>query len=54
MELTGKSIDLIPITGHNDVRPIYSSLDDMMLRISNLTEPINWIDALKEFLQDTN
>lgn len=54
MELTGKSIDLIPITGHNDVRPVYSSLDNMMLRISNLPEPINWIDALKEFLQDTN
>ena len=52
-ELTGKEIELIPITVTEHVRPIFSLLDNMMLRISNIPEPANWEACLSEYLKET-
>lgn len=52
--LTGKKIKLVPVIGHGAERPIYSVLDNMMLRINGLEEPKDWKEALEEYMQETN
>lgn len=51
-ELTGKQIELIPIVAENHVRPIFSQLDNMMLRISGIAEPSHWETALADFIKE--
>lgn len=53
-QLTGRDTKLIPVIGHGNERPIYSVLDNMMLRISDMPEPMEWKAALKEFLQESD
>lgn len=52
-ELTGKDIRLIPVLKDGKERPSYSVLDNMMLRISGMEEPMNWKEALAEFLAES-
>lgn len=52
-KMTGKDIELIPVTSNGKSRPVYSVLDNMMLRISGIAEPKNWIEALSEFLDES-
>lgn len=51
--LTGKDVKLVPVIGGGSERPIYSVLDNMMLRISGMDEPKNWKDALAEFIKES-
>lgn len=41
---------LAPETGDALLRPHYAILDNLMLRISNLSIPIHWEDALKNYM----
>ena len=43
-------LELIPCDDMSDIRPKYSVLDNMMIRISNIEEPAEWKIALKEYL----
>lgn len=43
---------LEPVVEESDSRPKYSVLDNMMLRISGLTEPKEWKEALEEYLNE--
>ena len=46
-------LDLYPVVARNDVRPTYSVLDNMMLRLTGIPEPLDWKTALKEYLEET-
>jgi dTDP-4-dehydrorhamnose reductase len=49
---TGK-LELQPILSNDDSRPVYSVLDNMMLRLVGMEEPAEWRTALKEYLTTT-
>ena len=51
-ELTGKDIEVKETAGQKHVRPVYSLLDNMMLRICGLEEPADWKESLQEFLKE--
>ena len=55
LEYTGKTgdLDLYPVVARDDVRPTYSVLDNMMLRLTGIPEPPDWKTALKEYLEET-
>lgn len=55
LEYTGKTgdLDLYPVVARDDVRPTYSVLDNMMLRLTGIPEPLDWKTALKEYLEET-
>lgn len=55
LELAGKTeeLELRPVYLESTVRPEYSVLDNMMLRISGMTEPMEWKAALKEYIDET-
>lgn len=42
-----------PSLDETDVRPKYSVLDNMMIRITGIEEPRDWKTALKEYLSET-
>ena len=46
-------LELIPVTESEDNRPKYSVLDNMMLRITGLEEPLDWKEALAEYINET-
>ena len=48
LEYTGKTgdLDLYPVVARDDVRPTYSVLDNMMLRLTGIPEPLDWKTAL--------
>ncbi|MDD3238771.1 MAG: dTDP-4-dehydrorhamnose reductase [Lachnospira sp.] len=46
-------LELIPVTESEDNRPEYSVLDNMMLRITGLEEPLDWKEALAEYINET-
>lgn len=48
-----KDLQLCPVTESKDCRPEYSVLDNMMLRITGLEEPIDWRDALTDYIKET-
>ena len=52
LEYTG-DLDLYPVVARDDVRPTYSVLDNMMLRLTGIPEPLDWKTALKEYLEET-
>lgn len=41
------------LVARDDVRPTYSVLDNMMLRLTGIPEPPDWKTALKEYLEET-
>lgn len=41
------------LVARDDVRPTYSVLDNMMLRLTGIPEPLDWKTALKEYLEET-
>lgn len=49
----GKDVELIPVNTTNEARPLYSVLDNMMLRLENLTQPVEWKAALAEYICET-
>ncbi len=49
---TGR-ITIRPVDVENDVRPTYSVLDNMMLRLTGIEEPKEWKTALKEYFDET-
>lgn len=55
LELTGQSdaLELIPTEGKGNIRPNYSVLDTMMLRLDHMDEPGDWKEELKKFLHET-
>lgn len=55
LELTHQTgrITLRPVDVKNEVRPTYSVLDNMMLRLTGIDEPKEWKVALKEYLDET-
>ncbi len=55
LRLSGKdnAMELIPIEEKNGVRPSYSVLDNMMLRLDGLEEPTDWRTALAEYINET-
>lgn len=54
LKLTNNSdkVVLEPVAEETDSRPKYSVLDNMMIRISGLTEPKEWKEALEEYLKE--
>lgn len=55
LEYSGKAgeLDLYPVVIEDSARPIYSVLDNMMLRLTGIEEPKEWKTALKEYLDET-
>lgn len=55
LEYSGKAgeLDLYPVVIEDSARPIYSVLDNMMLRLTGIEEPKDWKAALKEYLDET-
>ena len=55
LEYSGKAgeLDLYPVVIEDSVRPTYSVLDNMMLRLTGIEEPKDWKAALKEYLDET-
>lgn len=55
LEFTGnqKELRVNPVVDESLERPHYSVLDNMMLRISGMEEPMEWTEALQEYLQET-
>lgn len=52
LELTGNmgNIQMEPFIDESNIRPHYSVLDNLMLRISGMQEPKHWREALEEYL----
>ncbi len=46
----GSDIEVFPISEADDCRPVYSVLDNMMLRLDGVPEPCDWKVALKAYL----
>lgn len=55
LELTNNvgKIQILPNTNISDSRQNYSVLDNMMIRITGIKEPLDWQTALKEYLCET-
>ena len=55
LELTGNTdnLEVEPYIDESYLRPRYSVLDNLMLRISGMPQPKDWKDALAEYLQKT-
>ena len=49
----GKEVELIPVNTTDEARPLYSVLDNMMLRLDGLHQPAEWKAALAEYLSET-
>ena len=48
-----KKMEIEPVISPNSKRPAYSVLDNMMLRLTHIDEPMPWRQALKEYLEET-
>lgn len=46
-------LQLKPVTGTGNGKPEYAILDNMMLRITGLEQPIGWKEALSEYIKET-
>ena len=55
LEYSGKAnqMEIHPVLSKNQLYPSYCVLDNMMLRLTNMEEPKEWREALKEYLQKT-
>ncbi|MDY5020942.1 MAG: dTDP-4-dehydrorhamnose reductase [Blautia sp.] len=55
LELSGKAgqMEIHPVISKDNSRPFYSVLDNMMLRLTGIKEPMEWRAALKEYLDET-
>lgn len=55
LEDSGKKdrLELSPILSDNTNRPAYSVLDNLMLRLSGIEEPLDWRTALKNYMSET-
>lgn len=55
LEYSGKSgeLELIPVVAKDTKRPVYSVLDNMMLRLGGIEEPEEWEKALQEYISET-
>ena len=42
--------DKLKLVPANNNKPVYSVLDNMMLRLEHIKQPKNWKDALKEYI----
>ena len=49
-EYAGLDLEIIPVTGTASNRPVYTVLDNMMLRLDGVEEPKEWKSALHEYL----
>ena len=45
-------LNLIPVEAEGGLRPEYSVLDNMMLRLTGIPEPKDWQTALKEYMEN--
>ena len=54
LEYAGYSeeLELIPVMADGGLRPEYSVLDNMMLRLTGIPEPKDWQTALKEYIKE--
>lgn len=52
LNYSGKTgqLELYPVLSQNSMRPAYSVLDNMMLRLTGIEEPKDWRTALQEYL----
>lgn len=55
LRLTGNTdkLQVEPFIDESLTRPRYSVLDNLMLRISGIPEPAEWMDALTEYIEET-
>ena len=55
LEYAGKAdqMEISPVLSKDELRPAYSVLDNMMMRLTNMEEPKEWRAALKEYLDET-
>lgn len=55
LEYSGKvdQMEVHPILSKDGLRPAYSVLDNMMMRLTGMEEPKEWRAALKEYLDET-
>lgn len=55
LEYAGKAdqMEISPVLSKDELRPAYSVLDNMMMRLTNMQEPKEWRAALKEYLEET-
>ena len=56
LEYAGKSgeMEIHPVLSKDEMRPAYSVLDNMMIRLTGMEEPKEWREALKEYLEEKN
>lgn len=55
LEYSGNAgqLEIEPIISSSDSHPVYSVLDNMMLRLTKIDEPMHWREALKIYLEET-
>lgn len=55
LEYSGNAdkMEISPVLSKDNLRPAYSVLDNMMMRLTNMEEPKEWKEALKEYLDET-
>ena len=53
LRLSNKKLKIISVDKIEN-RPTYSVLDNLMLRISDMEEPLTWKEALKEYIKEVN
>ena len=55
LEYSGKAdqMEVHPVLSKDELRPAYSVLDNMMMRLTGMEEPKEWRAALKEYLDET-
>ena len=47
-----EELDLEPVAADGGLRPEYSVLDNMMLRLTGIPEPKDWQTALKDYIEE--
>lgn len=55
LEMTGNTtkLQVEPYIDESKIRPRYSVLDNLMLRLSGIPEPMGWREALEEYIRET-
>jgi len=52
IRLSGRKTKVVPVMDNQQIRPVYSVLDNLMLRITEVEEPREWKEVLSEYMRE--
>lgn len=52
IRLSGRDTKVVPVMDNHQMRPVYSVLDNLMLRITGVEEPREWKAVLEDYMRE--